>query len=483
LNAKQIWQATLADLEAQISRGSFETWIRHVSAVSFNRGVFVVAAPSSYARDWIETRMLGDIRQSLTRVVGRPVQVEVTVRQTDAEQPEQPLADQVAEPIAKPARERAPRPASRRAVTRTAEDEPTPATAEGAATSAPLADGSWRPSPRYTFDTFVVGPSNQLPCAAAQAVAARPGEAYNPLFIYGGVGLGKTHLMHAIAHEAIRQGLTVTYVSSETFTNELIAGIRDRRTDEFRGRYRGTDVLLIDDVQFIAGKEATQEEFFHTFNALHTSGKQVVLSSDRPPRAIPTLEDRLRSRFEWGLIADVQPPDLETRTAILQRRVREQGAIVPPEVLTYVAQRIQSNIRELEGSLTRVIAYAQLTKRPQNKESAAAALSDVVANPVRRYIGSEHVIDAVCRYYQADGRALRGKGRSREIVLPRQVAMYLLREETGASTLEIGRELGGRDHSTVLHGSNKIQGDIESDAQLRKDVLAIRDLIYAEARP
>jgi chromosomal replication initiator protein len=344
-------------------------------------------------------------------------------------------------------------------------------------------NASWKPSPRYTFDAFVVGPSNQLACAAAQAVAARPGEAYNPLFIYGGVGLGKTHLMHAIAHEAISQGRIVTYVSSETFTNELIAGIRERRTEEFRSRYRSADVLLVDDVQFIAGKEATQEEFFHTFNALHTAGRQVVLSSDRPPRAIPTLEDRLRSRFEWGLIADIQAPDLETRTAILQRRVREQGAIVPPEVLTYIAQRIQSNIRELEGSLTRVLAHAELTRRPLNTDLAAIALSDVVSNPVRRYIGSEQVIDAVCRYFKADGRAIRGQGRAREIVVPRQVAMYLLREETGASTLEIGRELGGRDHSTVLHGANKIQREMDADANLRKDVLAIRDLIYAEAHP
>ena len=481
MNAKQIWQAALADLEAHPSRASYETWIRHVSAVSNKGGVFVIAAPSTFAREWIESRLLGDISQSLSRVLGRSVRVEVTVRQPAADQPELPLDDVVE--LARPTNGAA-RPARSKDESPVSDSTPRqPSSGEvGAAVAAPT-DNGWRPSPRYTFDTFVVGPSNQLACAAAQAVAARPGEAYNPLFIYGGVGLGKTHLLNAIAHEAIRQGRTVTYVSSETFTNELIAGIRDRRTDEFRSRYRSTDVLLLDDVQFLAGKEATQEEFFHTFNALHTAGKQVVLSSDRPPRAIPTLEDRLRSRFEWGLIADVQPPDLETRTAILQRRVRDQGVIVPPEVLTYVAQRIQSNIRELEGSLTRVIAHAQLTKRPLNTETAAAALSDVVANPVRRFINTEQVIEAVCRYYQADIRALRGKGRSREIVIPRQVAMYLLREETGTSTLEIGRELGGRDHSTVLHGANKIQGDIESDAQLRRAVLAIRDLIYAGAHP
>jgi chromosomal replication initiator protein len=239
----------------------------------------------------------------------------------------------------------------------------------------------------------------------------------------------------------------------------------------------------VDDVQFIAGKDATQEEFFHTFNALHDAGRQVVLSSDRPPRAMVTLEDRLRSRFEWGLIADVQPPDLETRTAILQRKAAEQPVPVPDEVVAFLAQRIQSNIRELEGSLNRVVAHARLAGRPLTPDTAAAALSDLLANPVRRFIGLPQVLDAVCRYYRVDSRGLRGKARDREVVVPRQVAMYLMREETEASLLEIGRELGGRDHSTVLHGVAKIHSDVETDAQLRKDVLAIRELIYSSARP
>jgi chromosomal replication initiator protein len=465
VNAKQIWQAALADLQAQTTRTSFETWLRNVSAHSFEGDAFVLAAPSSFARDWLESRMIGELRESIARVVGRPVRVEVVVG--DAPSPS--------------------RPRRQRAAAEIPEADPVESLPADEDVSAPEplarpADG-WRPNPRYTFETFVVGSSNQLAHAAALAVAESPGGAYNPLFVYGGVGLGKTHLFHAIAHVVQAAGRRALYVTSETFTNEMIAAIRERRTEDFRARYRRTDVLLVDDVQFIAGKESTQEEFFHTFNALHSAGRQVVLSSDKPPRAIPTLEERLRSRFEWGLIADVQPPDLETRMAILQKKAIEQKVAIPPEVIAYLAQRIQSNIRELEGSLNRVVAHARLTNRALSVDAAQAALADLLVSQARRHISPAEVVAAVCRYYRVDPRAIRGKARDREVVLPRQVAMYLCREETDASLVEVGRELGGRDHSTVLHGANKIQAEVEANAQLRKEVLSIRELLYASGRP
>ena len=318
--------------------------------------------------------------------------------------------------------------------------------------------------------------------AAAVAVAASPARAYNPLFLYGGVGLGKTHLLHAIAHEVLRRQLKVIYVPSETFTNDLINAIRERRTDEFRGRYRSADVLLIDDIQFIAGKESTQEEFFHTFNTLHEASKQIVVSSDRPPKSIVTLEERLRSRFEWGLIADIKPPDFETRMAILQMKARGQPRPVPGDVLEFVARKVQRNIRELEGALNRIVAYAQVNGRPLTPEVAEMALSDIVTVRARRSITPTKIIEAVGRHYRVDVRALRGKHRAKDVVLPRQVVMFLMREETDLSLVDIGRELGGRDHTTVLHGYEKMRAEIDADAELRTQVLAIKEELYGEAR-
>jgi len=491
VNVKQIWQAVLMDLQAQTPRASFETWVRPLSAVSFDDDVFVLRAPSTFARDWLESRLLADVRESLARIVGRPVQVRVAVGAVgrgvgagdEGEGGQREAGDQQ-EVAGRASRARGRRRGSRDAEAAAEGGEPEAEAGDAEARRDLPAPGPQPLVPRYTFATFVVGASNQLAHAAALSVAERPGRGYNPLFIYGGVGLGKTHLLHAIAHLTQSAGYRTLYVTSEAFTNDLIAAIRGSgRTEDFRRRYRDNDVLLVDDVQFLAGKEATQEEFFHTFNELHGAGRQVVLSSDRPPRAIPTLEDRLRSRFEWGLIADIQPPDLETRAAILQKKAADQTVVVPPEVITFLAQRIQSNIRELEGSLNRVVVYAQTTGRLLNPDTAAAALTDLMANPIRRFIGPPQVVDAVCRFYRVEPRSLRGRARDREVVVPRQVAMYLMREETEASLLEIGRELGGRDHSTVLHGINKVQAEIEADAQLRKDVLAIRELLYASARP
>jgi chromosomal replication initiator protein len=306
---------------------------------------------------------------------------------------------------------------------------------------------------RYTFGSFVVGSSNRLAHAASLAVVDNPGSAYNPLFLYGGVGLGKTHLLHAIGHAVDGTGLDVVYVSSETFTNELIESIRQHRMDDFRLKFRNARVLLIDDVQFIAGKERTEEEFFHTFNAVHESGGQIVMSSDRPPKAMPILEDRLRSRFEWGLIADVQAPDYETRIAILRSKLAGpvMGA-VPSDVLVFIAQKVQSNIRELEGSLNRLLAHARHLQQPVTVELAAQALHDLVApGPAGRGSTPTAVLTAVSRFYGVSIEELKGKSRRKQIVLPRQVAMYVLREDSHLSTPEVGRLLN-RDHTTVLHG-------------------------------
>jgi chromosomal replication initiator protein DnaA len=330
---------------------------------------------------------------------------------------------------------------------------------------------------RYTFSTFIVGPGNQLAHAASLAVAEAPGHAYNPLFLYGGVGLGKTHLLHAIGHTALENGMTVLYVSSETFTNEMINAIRYRTNEEFRAKYRSADVLLVDDIQFIAGKDSTEEEFFHTFNSLYESNKQIVMCSDRPPKAIVSLEERLRSRFEWGLIADIQPPELETRVAILRAKADLSQRLVPDDVIQYLASRVQSNIRELEGSLNRLLAFSQLQRMPLTIDTAKAALANIATDARQRRVSIDDVLNAVSEYYRISLDDLRGKQRDKHIVVPRHVAMYLMRQETEASLLEIGQALGGRDHSTVLHGCEKIGKEVNENTALRKEVLAIRQQI------
>ena len=327
---------------------------------------------------------------------------------------------------------------------------------------------------RYTFATFIVGSANQLAHAASLAVAEAPGQAYNPLFLYGGVGLGKTHLLHAIGHVAVERNMSVLYVSSETFTNDIVNAIRYRTTEEFRAKYRSADLLLVDDIQFIAGKDSTEEEFFHTFNSLYESNRQIVICSDRPPKAIVSLEERLRSRFEWGLIADIQPPDLETRVAILSAKADMMHRLVPDDVIQLLATRIHSNIRELEGSLNRLLAFSQLQGMPLTIDTAKAALASLATDGRQRRVSVADVLEAVAEHYRISPDDLRGKQRDKHIVVPRQVAMYLMRQETEASLMEIGQALGGRDHSTVLHGCEKINREVNENSALRKEVLAIR---------
>ena len=338
-------------------------------------------------------------------------------------------------------------------------------------------------NPRYTFANFIVGSANRLAHAASLSVAERPGHAYNPLFLYGGVGLGKTHLMHAIGNQVIAKfpRKRVVYATCEKFTNEFITSIQQGKIDEFRARYRRIDLLLIDDIQFIADKERTQEEFFHTFNAIHEDGKQIVLSARTGRRRqIMTLEERLRSRFEWGLIADLTAPDLETRIAILRAKAEEGAVPITSDVIEFIARKVVSNIRELEGALNRIVAYACMGAMPITIELAQAVLSNVLYNPKKRQVTPERIAKAVSDYYGVPMDALQGQKRDKAIVVPRQIAMFLMREETDVSLLRIGAELGGRDHSTVLHACDKITRESAVNDELRREIAAVRELIYAD---
>jgi chromosomal replication initiator protein len=337
-----------------------------------------------------------------------------------------------------------------------------------------------RLNPRYTFEAFIVGGSNRLAHAASLAVAEAPGESYNPLFLYGGVGLGKTHLLHAIGHQGVQTGLAVLYVSSEQFTNEIINAIRYRTTEEFRAKYRSVDILLVDDIQFIAGKESTEEEFFHTFNSLHEMSKQIVICSDRPPKAIVSLEERLRSRFEWGLIADIQPPDLETRMAILRVKADLLRYRVPDDIIAYIAGRVQTNIRELEGCLNRLMAYQQLHHTDLTMDVARAAMTSLGNDTRESRLNGKQIAQAVAEYYHISLDAMCGKQRDKHIVMPRQIAMYLIRQETQISLLEIGQIFGGRDHSTVLHACEKIDREVNINPTLRREIVAIREQLFRE---
>ena len=453
MDAKQVWRAALGELQVSLSPANFETWLRDTHLVDVDDQRFRIAVPNGFAKDWLESRYRSLISQTLARVVGYSVQVEFVVTASEA----QPgVTPGVAQPV---------------------RVEPTRVGAPEAA-----GGGATYLNSRYTFTNFIVGSANRLAHAASLSVAERPGHAYNPLFLYGGVGLGKTHLMHAIGNAVVARfpRKRVVYATSEKFTNEFITSIQQGRIDEFRARYRRIDLLLIDDIQFIADKERTQEEFFHTFNAIHEDGKQIVLSSDRPPKAILPLEERLRSRFEWGLIADLTAPDQETRIAILRAKAEEQGTPITSDVIEFIARKVVSNIRELEGALNRVVAYASMGAMSVSIELAQAVLSNVLYNPKKRQVTPERIARAVSDYYGVGMDALQGQKREKSIVVPRQIAMYLMREETDVSLLRIGAELGGRDHSTVLHACGKINREMQVNDEMRREVAAVRELIYTE---
>jgi chromosomal replication initiator protein len=437
--ADSLWDAISSRLRETISETTYDTWFAHAEPRALGDGRLEVSVPNDFTRDWIESHFRGFVSGAVRETLGRDVAIAFTVA-------ERPLSSGAAGT----AQAAAPPPASRQ--------EP----------ELPFRDiAEVELNPKYTFDLFVIGSSNRFAHAAALAVAEAPAQAYNPLFIYGSTGLGKTHLLQAIGHYVRQHSrrLTMRYVTSETFMNDFIDSLRDKRIEGFKRRYRNYDVLLVDDVQFFEGKERIQEEFFHTFNSLYEGGAQIIISSDRPPREIATLEERLRSRFEWGLLTDIQAPDLETRIAILRKKVNtEQIAVTDPEVLTFIAGRVSSNIRELEGALTRVVAFSSLTDRPMTVELAEHVLKDVFPQgDAAPEVTIPRIQELVSQRFGVTMDELVSPRRSQAVAYPRQVAMYLSRELTDSSLPKIGREFGGRDHTTVIHATSKITRLIRED--------------------
>lgn len=440
-HGNEIWQQVLSVIQTKLSKPSFDTWFKSTKASFQSEHVVIVTAPTTFAAEWLESRYIKLVTNTLSEYVGRTVDVRFAIEeQRMVDLPPPPLQSAAVMPVQ------------------------TDETAINVL------------NPKYTFDTFVIGAGNRFAHAASLAVAEAPAKAYNPFFLYGGVGLGKTHLMHAIGHYILEHNphMKVAYLSSEKFTNEFINAIRDNRGESFRNKYRNIDVLLIDDIQFLAGKEGTQEEFFHTFNALHEEHKQIVISSDRPPKEIPTLEERLRSRFEWGLRTDIQPPDLETRIAILRKKAKAENMDIPIEAMMYIANMIDSNIRELEGALIRVVAYSSLTNQDISTHMAAEALKDILPSGRNRIITIQDIQQRVGEYYGLKLEDFKARKRTRTIAFPRQVAMYLARELTEFSLPKIGDAFGGRDHTTVLHAHDKVTKQLQNDPELHK---ALQSLI------
>ena len=442
LHAAEVWRAVLGDLQLQVTRPVYETWLRDTEAVSFSDDLLYVGVSTPFAIEWLERRMYQTVIATARRVVGHTVDVRFQV---------------------------GPQPAP---------------TGEGPRQVAPAAhpDVPPRPAPgilnsHYTFSQFVVGTSNRLPDSAARAVAEAPGRTYNPLFIHSGVGLGKTHLLHAIAHTCVSRGLSFRYATTEQFTNEFIGSIKNRTTEEFRHKYRDPQVLLIDDIQFLNGKEQTQEVFFHTFNELHDSNRQVVLTSDRPPGTLSSLEDRLRSRFAWGLVAGIQPPDLETRTAIVRKKAEQMHLSLDEDIMELVAKVVRRNVRELEGSLNRILALSRLHGGPVTTSLASQALADLLYKPTPGTMDPDAVIEEVARYYRVTPQDLSGSTRRKHISRARHIAMYILRRDVGMKDTDIGRIMGNRAHSTVIAAVAKIESAILKDPQLQKDLLAVKEAV------
>ena len=440
MNAQQAWQAAQGQLQMELSKATYDTWVKQTQLIRFDEpaGVFYLGATNAYACDWLESRLKSTLINKLSGMMARPVEIVFSIW---AAQAVEQIADEVLIPI-----------------------RPEETVRDVFETHL---------APKYRFDNFVVGPNNRLAHAASLAVAEHPARAYNPLFLYGGVGLGKTHILHAIGNAVLQQGLQVLYVSSEEFTNDLVNAIRTKTTAAFREKYRQVDVLLIDDIQFISGKESTQEEFFHTFNTLHGQDKQIVMTSDRAPKAMSTLEERLRSRFEWGLTVDIQPPDYETRLAILRTKAEKAKREVPTEIMEMIAREVQANIRELEGAWNRVLAYADLSGEKLTLQLANNAMVDIL--PQRSALAPGDVISTVSKFFGISSERILSKDRSKDVALPRQVAMYLMRELGGVSLPKIGEELGGRDHTTVMYACDKVADMIESDDRVRRQVLQLRE--------
>lgn len=452
MDLEQLWQATLGEMELSLSKASFTTWFKLTYIHSFENGKVIICVPNTFTQAWLEKKYYQDIVTALKNISKENVK-EITYKIETRHNP----------------------------INRT--------TSNSAATKTPGAPNQFPETPKklginrfglnnyYTFDSFIVGKGNELAYAACQAVAANPGKAYNPLFIYGGVGLGKTHLLQAIGNELSKNSDKILYVTSEKFSNDYINEVRSGRAKQLKEKYRNVDLLLVDDVQFMAGKDGTQEEFFHTFNELHQTNRQIVLTSDRPPKAIPALEKRLLSRFEWGMIADITQPDLETKLAILENKCNEKNFPLPDDILMYIAHNIQTNIRELEGALTRLITHYEFNNLQPTLELTKGILAATLVEFRENSITSKHVVEAVAKFFDIDMKDLIGKSRKKELVTPRQIAMFLLREEISASFPAIGHEIGGRDHTTAIHACNKINEDLKNNQKLKQQLLSIRQLL------
>lgn len=472
MDSKQLWDACLGELELTLTKANFTTWFKHTFILECKDNGVLVGVPNAFTKTWMENKYHQKILKSLQQIT------ESQVKRVDFKVA--PFSKREIVAVPELTATTAERPAA-------PEKKPEPVQKPVAATvirakpvvvpKPPVAPAL---NPKHTFDAFVVGKKTELAYAACRAVSENPATIYNPLFIYGGVGLGKTHLMQAVGNAILQKfaDKKVLYTPCETFTNEYIKSVTMGQADTFKNKYRSVDVLLVDDIQFLAGKEGTQEAFFHTFNFLHQSNKQIVISSDRPPKAIPTLEDRLISRFEWGMIVDVGAPDLETRIAILNTKCKEKNIHLEDTIIQYIAVSVQNNIRELEGALNRVVAATQLTNTRPTVESVKGLLSSIVQLPRRGAITAKQVLVAVAEYYNITVEALTGESRKKELVTSRQIAMFIMREEMSASYPTIGQELGGRDHTTAMHAFNKIQQDLTTNDKLTQDVVLIKQKLY-----
>ncbi|MBT4547145.1 MAG: chromosomal replication initiator protein DnaA [Candidatus Magasanikbacteria bacterium] len=451
----EIWQAVLAEFELKVSKANFTTWFRNTGIAGFENGHIVVCVPNTFTKSWLEKKYHSDIIKAIERITNKPIKkIEYKVENIKNIEEQECSTTK----------------------TQTVSSAQTPVYSVPAKTLS----SKFGLNPKYTFNSFIVGKGSELAHAASQAVLNRPGDAYNPLFIYGGVGLGKTHLTQAIGHALLEANpnTKILYVSSEKFTNEFVSSVKEGRAKDFKDRYRNVDLLLIDDIQFIGGKEQTQEEFFHTFNELHQQGKQVVLTSDRPPKAIPALEDRLRSRFEWGMIADIAAPDLETRLAILKSKAQEKKFEIKDDLLQMVATTVQSNIRELEGALNKIIAFHELKNASPTKESVKSILSSFEGQSLKRSLTPKELIVTVAEFYGVEIDDVTGKSREKRLAQPRQIIMFLLRKELKLSYPAIGSELGGRDHTTAMHAHTKIGIEIENDPKIKQEIEAIKQRLY-----
>lgn len=478
----ELWDATLGELELELSKANFVTWFDNTFIYEETPEGITIGVPNAFTKAWLEKQYHDSIITGLRRIADHDIRSVTYKVATKQQRPEQQAASTSEEstqqtktetPAAAPQQ-----PAMNATIPQTNTVTVNMAPADLGLSSTTKSDLN----PRYTFSNYVVGKKNELAHAACLAIAQRPGSAYNPLFIYGGVGLGKTHLMQAVGQAVMQKNpsVRVLYVTCENFTNEFIKMVGEGRADEFKDKYRSCDVLMVDDIQFLAGKEGTQEAFFHTFNHLHQGNKQIIMTSDRPPRAIPTLEDRLVSRFEGGMMVDVSLPDLETRIAILRMKCKEKKYDIDPEIMNYIAMNVQNNIRELEGALNKVIAFHELNKEQPTIESVQRLLSSFTKDAPRRgSLTAGDVIEQVVSHFDISVEDLKGSSRKKELVVPRQIAMYLMREEMNASYPTIGQEFGGRDHTTAMHACTKIKKLIEKDDKIKHQVESVRDELYA----